>query len=112
MAKELLEELFDVSIHEKIMSWVEKTCFILNAFENQTIDLFAKGSKGSGDRYVAHMIAMIKFVRTNPHKASSSGFVEFYNSQPESNKYDYPKGDFGIYYSNGIFCRLLNISGE
>ncbi|RIA91894.1 hypothetical protein C1645_804968 [Glomus cerebriforme] len=106
LAEKLLKELFDIdnlSAYKELVFWLEKTCWIMKNFEFPSFT-----TNGSGDRYAVHMIALIKYIRSNPYTAKSSGFIEFYKSQPESK--DYPLVDRGVYYPNTIFGQLLNIS--
>ncbi|RHZ45633.1 hypothetical protein Glove_668g13 [Diversispora epigaea] len=111
MREKLFGELFKLpGLCEQLIPWLGKTCCFLKCFEQQSF----YSEDRSGDRYAAHLIGMTRYVLTSPYAASSSGFIEFYNNQPESN--DFPIKDSvngsQFSYPNTLFCYLLNISQE
>lgn len=104
LAKRLLTELFIGLPDPNLMGWLKNTCFVLKALYT-TPPIFG----GLGDLQAMHLVMMTKFIlETRPPSITrTSGFIGFYNSQPESR--DYPLGNTSFYYINCIFCHLIEI---
>ncbi|CAB4422046.1 unnamed protein product [Rhizophagus irregularis] len=108
LTERLLNDLF-IGLPDPncLMGWFKNTCFVLKAL--YTIPPILGGS---GDLQAMHLIMMTKFILETrpPSIARTSGFVGFYNSQPESR--DYPLGNITYHYINCIFCHLIDIGIE
>ncbi|CAG8494577.1 31417_t:CDS:2 [Racocetra persica] len=101
---QLFFELYGNTNKNNNSRWLQTKCFVLANLQYG----FTKPEENTYDRYVMHLIVMMRFVFDDQIKARTSTFAAFYNSQQESKDYPLYEKD-STFYINYLFCCLLDI---